>query len=194
MKGKRAPKRQRARGGLRDKRYRKTEEAIIEVLLKSRKMPSTEELIRRARISRSTLYRHHRAIPGIVPDYEKEILERYERVVRKMLKREKTNLRNIYLQMLIFVVNNQRVFEILFRYSGDRVVERMVLKLQGKVAEMDCLLGKTGQIMQIYTKEVAGVVEGWSKKEFSENEMKKVLENIIYLTRTAKGRLGVLEK
>ena len=189
-----APRRKMTQGGLKDKRYRKTEEAIIEVLLRSKQMPSTGELTRRARISRSTLYRHHRAIPGIVPDYEKEIINKYGRTVRKMLKRKGADLKSIYLQMLIFVVNNRRVFGILFKYSGDRVVERMVLKLQDKIAEANYLPKKSEKMMRIYTKEVAGIVEGWYEKEFNEKEMNKVLEDIIYLTRTMKRRLRGLNE
>ena len=87
---------------MQDKRYRKTEEAILEVLLKSRSMPSTKELTQRARISRSTLYRHHRAIPGIIPDYEREILKTFKRGIRKTLKRQDVSLENIYLKILLF--------------------------------------------------------------------------------------------
>ena len=129
-----------------------------------------------------------------MPDYEKEIINKYGRTVRKMLKRKGADLKSIYLQMLIFVVNNRRVFGILFKYSGDRVVERMVLKLQDKIAEANYLPKKSEKMMRIYTKEVAGIVEGWYEKEFNEKEMNKVLEDIIYLTRTMKRRLRGLNE
>ena len=86
--------------GLQNKRYRKTEEAIIEVLLSTDEMLSTKELTKRARISRSTLYRHHKAIPGIIPDYEKEILWRFRRAVRKLLRQKDMKLKNVYLRTL----------------------------------------------------------------------------------------------
>ena len=61
-----------------NRRYQKTEIAILEVLMRSKELPSARVLVRQAKISRSTLYRHHKTIPGIIPDYEREILIRYE--------------------------------------------------------------------------------------------------------------------
>ena len=178
--------------GMQNKRYRRTEEAIIEVLLREKEMPSTGELARKACISRSTLYRHHRAIPGIVPDYEKGVLNIYGRVVKKMLKQKKMNLKNVYLQTLIFIEKNWRVFEILFKYSGDRVVERMVMKLEDKVRKACYLPRSAGKMMKIYAKEVAGVVEEWGMKGFLEEDIGEVLKKIMYLTETIKMRLGNL--
>ena len=177
---------------MRNKQYRRTEEAILEVLLNSREMPSTGELARRARVSRATLYRHHRAIPGIVPDYEREVLKRYRRMVRKLSKQRGMKLKNVYLQTLFFVLRNRRVFEILFRYEGGRVVERMVLEDRGKIARVCRLPGKSRKVVRIYAKEVAGVIEEWGRKGFKEEEAEKVLEEIMYLTGTMRERLGPL--
>jgi len=176
--------------GMQNKRYRKTEEAILEVLLGAKEMPSAGELTKKARISRTTLYRHHRAIPGIIPDYEKEILKRYRRTVRKILKQRDIKLRNVYLRTLFFVLRYKRVFEILFRYEGGRVVERMVMEIRGKIGGVCRLPKNSEKMMRIYAKEVTGVVEEWGEKGFLEGEIDRVLEDIMYLTETMRGRLG----
>lgn len=179
--------------GLMNRKYLKTEEAIIEVLLKSKEMPSTTELTRKAQISRATLYRHHRAIPGIVPDYEKEILIRYQKRINKLLKKKELDLKNLFLQSLIFVIRYKRIFRILFKYSGDRVVERMILYNKKIICQKCHLPNNSESTVKIFAKEVAGVIEVWSEKNFPEDELPKTLNNIIQLTREAKGRLGTLK-
>ena len=183
---------QSSRRGMQNKRYRRTEEAILEVLLKSKTMPSTTELTKRAQISRSTLYRHHRAIPGIIPDYERDILAAFKRKVSKTLKHRELTLENIYLRILLFILQYKRVFKILFRYSGDRVVENMVLEIKGPIAS-NCYLPKNSdRIFKIYAKEVAGIIEDWSEKGFSEDEINQTLKDITYLTTTIRERLSPL--
>ena len=192
-KGKMSPL-NRSKRGLQNKRYRQTEEAIIEVLLKARTMPNTGEIARRARISRSTLYRHHRAIPGIVPDYERGVLREYRRVVRRTLRQKEVNLRKIHLRMLVFVLAYKRVYGILFRYSGDRAVERMVTMVEGKIVTT-CRLPKGSQkAVRIYAKEVAGIVEMWGEKGFKEDRMGQALNDIMKLTDGLKGRLGAISR
>ena len=176
--------------GMQNKRYRQTEDAILEVLLGAKEMPSVGELTKRAKISRSTLYRHHRAMPGIIPDYEKEVLKNYKRTVKKSLKQKNVELKNVYLQMLIFILKRKRVFEILFRYEGGRVVERMVIEIKEQIVRVCHLPKNYDKMLRIYTKEVSGVVEEWAKDSFSEEKMGKTLSDIIYLTETMRARLG----
>ena len=179
-----------SRRGMQNRRYRKTEEAILEVLLKSRKMPSTNELTKRARISRSTLYRHHRAMPGIIPDYEREILIAFQRESKMILSTKKVNLESIYLKILIFILRRKRVFKILFKYSGDRVVENMVLATKDPITSTCHLPKNSDRMFKIYAKEVAGIVEYWGNSEFSEHEIDRTLKDIIYLTTTMRQRLS----
>lgn len=175
--------------GMQNKRYRKTEEAILEVLLKSKQMPSTQELTKRARISRSTLYRHHRAMPGIIPDYERDILIAFKR--EKFLKQKDLNLENTYFKALIFILHHKRVFKILFKYSGDRVAENMVLTMKDKILHEYRPTAKNPELtLKIYAKEVAGIMEHWGNNNFSEQEINHTLKNISNLTITMKQRLS----
>lgn len=177
----------------RDKRYQKTEEAILAVLMKSRELPAAGNLAKRARISRSTLYRHHRTVPGIVPDYEREVLIRYTNTIRRLIRRKNTQVRMIYLRTLIFVMANRRVFEILLKYSGGAVVEKMVLRLRGKLGRAYHLPKNSDKMLRVYAKEVAGMVEEWGKDGFKESELESVLGKIMYLTETMRQRLGPLD-
>ena len=175
---------------MKNKRYQKTEAAILEVLMKSKELPTTRVLIENARISRSTLYRHHKTVPGIVPDYEKEVLEQYEGVVRKLVRRKNTQVRTICLRTLIFIMTNRRIFMILLKYDGGIVIEKMILKLKSKLKTSCCLPKNSEKMLRVYAKEVAGVIEEWGRQRFIEDELETVLSKIMYLTESMRQRLG----
>ena len=175
---------------MQNRRYRQTEDAILEVLLRSRTMPSTTELTKKAQISRSTLYRHHRAMPGIIPDYERDILVAFRRESKKFSGRKELNLENFYLKILIFILRYKRVFKILFKYSGDRVVETMVMVVEDQIVKGCHLTKSSKRVFKIYSKEVAGIIEDWGENGFAEDEISGILKKITYLTTTMKKRLG----
>ena len=172
-----------------NKRYQKTEEAILEALMKSKELPSAGTLVKRARISRSTLYRHHKTVPGILPDYEKEVLDRYSGLIRKLLKRKNTQVRTICLRSLIFMMTERRYFGILLKYDGGVIIEKMVFKTKNKLRRTCCLPTNPDKMLRVYAKEVSGVIEEWCDQGFSENELEVVLDKILYLTDTMKQRL-----
>lgn len=176
----------------RNKRYQKTEIAILEALMKSRELPSTGELVRRARISRSTLYRHHRTVPGIVPDYEREVLRKYANVLRKLNRQKNVQMKSVYLRTLVFVVTERRTFEILLKYDGGAVVEKMIFKLRGRLKDVCHLPKNSDKMLRIYAKEVAGVIEEWGGQGFKEDEINAVLGKVLFLTKGLKQRLGPL--
>ena len=174
----------------RNKRYQKTEIAILEVLMKSKELPAAGVLVRKAQISRSTLYRHHKTVPGIVPDYEREMLRRYEGVVRKLIRRKNSQVRMICLRTLIFIMAERRTFKILLKYGGGAVIEKMILKLRCKLASACYLPANPEKMLRVYAKEVAGVIEEWGRQGFKESELEVVLSKIMYLTETMRQRLG----
>lgn len=174
----------------RNRRYQNTEEAILDALMKTRELPNTGTLARRAHISRTTLYRHHKTVPGIIPDYEKEVLLRYEGVVRKLIRRKNTQVRTICLRTLFFIMAERRAFRILFKYGGGAVVERMILKLKNKLKYYCRLPTNPDRMFKLYTKEVVGVIEEWGTHDFREDEIEKVLGKLLYLTETMRQRLG----
>lgn len=174
----------------RNKRYQKNEEAILEVLMKSKGLPTAGVLVKKARISRSTLYRHHKTVPGIVPDYEKEILTEYESVVRKLIRRKNIQVRTICLRTLIFIMINRRIFKILLKYDDGVVIERMILKLKSKLKTSCCLPKNSDRMLRVYAKEVTGVIEEWGKHGFRKDEIDMTLNKIMYLTETMRQRLG----
>lgn len=176
--------------GMQNKRYRRTEEAILEVLFKAKGLPSTSKLVKGARISRSTLYRHHKTVPGIIPDYERSVLISYTRVIHKFTHAKNIPLKAIYLRTLIFIMAHRWTFEIILKYDSGIVFEKMVLRLKSKVIAACHLPRNSDRAIYIYAKEVAGILEEWGKTKFSEANLNQVLRDIIYLTKTIRLRLS----
>ena len=72
-----------------------------------------------------------------------------------------------------------------------KLVQPEVNKLQAKYAnktDQESQRRMQMEMMNIYKKEIAGVVEEWIKSGFSEDEI-KVLGDILYLTKTLRKRL-----
>lgn len=173
---------------LKDKRFIKTERAILRALFSSKKILGVRTIIRRAKISRPTLYRHHKTIYGIVPDYEEYILKKYNRLIGNLIKRNNITVKVIYCQLLIFILKNKDIFRMIVDRGDLRTIERMIGKIDMMVIA-ECKLPKNHEIMMsIYRKEISGVVEGWIKSDFLECET-NVLEDILYLTKTLRSRL-----
>lgn len=176
----------------RNKGYKATENAILEALMKSKELPPSGVLAKRAKISRVTLYRHHKTVPGIVPDYEKEMLIEYTRVIRKLIRQRNTQVRTICLRTLLFIRVNRRTFKILLKYEGGIIVEKMILKFENKLKSTCCLPKNSNKMLRVYAKEIAGVIEEWGRQDFCEDEINATLNKIMYLTETMRQRLGPL--
>ena len=86
----------------RNKRFRKSEEAILEAFFGNKEILSVRVIAKRAKVSRATFYRHHKAAYNIISDYEDYILEKYNRVLSRLVK--KMSLKVIFHQMLMFIL------------------------------------------------------------------------------------------
>ena len=162
----------------------------MKVLAKSKKLPTAGILVRKARISRATLYRHHKTVTEIIPNYKREILIKYGDMMRGISHQKNTQVRKICLRTLIFVMANRRIFKILLRYDGGAVIEKMVLKSKNKLQSTYHLPKNPDKMLKVYTKEVAGIIEEWGRREFCEDGMNVTLDKIMYLTDTMRQRLG----
>ena len=172
---------------MRDRRFRRTEKAILYAVFSVRDYPNASIVAKKARISRSTLYRHHKNTRNIISDYEKYMLKKYSRMVEKWGKNKK--LRFYFEQMLVFVVANKKIILFLLKNGRKGILEGMIAKLEPKVVKAARLPKKAKTVLVVYRGEVLGLLEEWGKSGFSDKELNKVLENIIYLTNTIRERL-----
>ncbi len=180
---------------MRNRRFRKTEEKILKVFFVENKKGSTmKKIAREAGVGRSTMYTHHHAVRDILPDYEKYLLDEYRSAVRKHLRRKEILPRILYTDMLIFILRNKKFFE-LFLKCGNRVVVNGMIEIIKKPLFCQMKLPNgADKIFDIYQSEVTEVLMIWGKDGYSIDEMKKTIEDILYLTDTAKARLTPIER
>lgn len=175
---------------LRNKRFFRTEESIRKAYLIFRETISPERLIREAHISRSTLYRHHKNIYEIVPNYEAYVISRYTKFAKRLIKIRYLHLKDIYEQTLIFIVKHQDTVNFLMQCSDRNIIENFLCILKPKILAT----GKVpdGEILDIYIKEIATIIMTWQRSGPHKSEIPIALDKIIYLTNTAHTRLGPL--
>ena len=169
-------------GGIRDSRYKKTEEKFLAVFFDNPNC-TMKQLAQKAGVAYSTIYTHHHSIHEIVADYKRDILAEYEKIVERKLKN--AELKIMYLEMLIFVVKNRQVFEMFVKFEDREVVMKMILKLKSKIIVPD-------MILRICAAEITEVIFEWGERGFPENEIEKVLADMMYLTKTCRERLEPL--
>lgn len=157
-------------------------------LFTAREILSVDRLIKIAGISRSTLYRHHKSVYEIAPNYERYILKKYNRALKRVLKTKRIRLSCIYRKMLIFIRTHHQIIKFILKYGKPDLIEKMINTLRPKLI----FTGKiTNEAMfEIYCKEVSGVIVRWILNGSEKSEILSVVDKIIYLTDSAKLRLG----
>ena len=173
---------------LKNKKFQRAETAILTTLASARELLSVSRLIRLAGISRSTLYRHHRTVSEIIPDYENYLLKRYRHIISRLMKNKSTHLGKLYERTLIFMITYQKILCFLLDCGNQNFTETMIRTLQPKLLATGKIPNST--VLDIYVKEVAAVIEQWQRAGFNKNEISSTLDKIAYLTDTARSRLG----
>ena len=110
-----------------------------------------------------------------------------------LIKRDVVKVKTIYHQMLIFILKNKNVFKMVVGRGGVRVLEKMIKKIEVIIMTEYALPKNCEKLLNIYRKEVVGVIERWIKSGFLEDEL-MVLSDIMYLTKTMRSRLGPLNE
>lgn len=175
---------------MQNRRFRKTEEAILRVVSGGDVYIGTKEMASKAGVARSTFYHHHKTVREIVPDYKRYILQKYVRLVNKMMRQKGAGIRKMYGKMLIFMMQHKPVFKMLLKSDGNEIIKEMLTKLEPKAIKHMRIGKKMGKVLGIYKSEVVGLIVGWAEGDFNEKEMGAVIEDVMYLTETAKERLG----
>lgn len=187
-------------GGLTDKRlenkrFRKTEEAIFVTFFEgTESFASMRQVAVRAGVSKSALYRHHRSLTAIVHDYEEYLLGKYITMMSEILAKSDVSTKIMVTQMVLFILRYKRVFVALFR-NGKKgpVVRKMVKQWEARIKKDLRAKAEYRKLLNVYAGEVLGVIDSWGEEGFEEDDAKRVVNDIVYLTDTIEKRLGVLK-
>lgn len=173
---------------LNNRRFKKTEEAILRVYLSNERCVSIGGMAKRAGISRSTLYHHHRTINSITIDYKKYILKKYGGLLKREM-RVKVGVKALLLQMILFVLHNKSAFGVLFKRGREDVIVEMLGKKKEIIVRY-AGIRKNDRVFMIYCSEVTELFREWSLDGFSEIKIEELFKNVMYLTDTIKQRLS----
>jgi len=178
---------------MRHKGFRRTEEAILKVFFNGKSCSfCVKEIARKIGVARSTIYSHHKALREILPDYEKYILKKYKKILRKSLKDKNMSLKRLYLKMLLFMIQEKEVFNMLIKNERRILIDNMIIAMEEKIVNHARLPKNSKKIFGVYVSEIAGLIEKWGRSGFSEDEIEALLSEIMYLTDTVRVRLAPL--
>ena len=175
---------------LRNRRFRRTEDAILRVFFEKNVYIGAKEMAMKVGVARSTFYHHHKTVEQIMPDYKRYILRKYTRMANGAIKRNGCEIGVIYWKTLIFIMQNQVVFEMFLRCGDENVVREMIMKIEVDMMRKMRLSRGMRRVFMIYVGEVVELINEWCRDGFNEKEIGKLLDGIVYLTNTAKKRLG----
>lgn len=175
-----------------NKHYWKTEDSILKAFFQTRSKQTVKKLTKRAKISRSTFYRHHENQYAIMPDLERKTVAEFGREMGKFTRAHGVQTRMLVYRLLNFVRKNGREFGMIVRRGDERTLEAMIDDLLPQIARANHIPTECEALVRVYQKEITGVIETWVMNNFHPGEL-KVLKDIMYLTRTARQRLIALE-
>ena len=176
---------------LKNKRFRQTEETIIITFFSVKESLSLSHFFHTAHISRSTLYRHHKNLSEVAPDYEAYILYKCKKIMHSLMNNPKCQLRTLYSRILILMSANRLVMRFLLKYGRRDFFERMIITIKPRIIATNKITD--GEMFKIYTKEIAGLVEEWGRAGFNKNTIVSTVDKIMFLTNTAHIRLSPLK-
>lgn len=167
---------------LRNKRFQTTEESILLAYCSIKDNLSPGRLIRTARISHSTFYRHHENLNHIVSDYEDYIYRKAKATISHIIKIKHIRLHTLYERLLNLIAANGKIFSFLLEFGSPDFLNRLILILEPKIVSTTNL---SREALGIYVCEIAGLVKTWHITGFSRTNIPVLIDKISYLTNTA---------
>lgn len=176
-----------------NQRFRKTERAIFIAYCKVEDYQNARKIAKYANISRSTLYYHHKKAKNIPVDYEDFLMQVYQKSIQNYLYQKDTSLRVIFFRSLIFIASNRVVFKALFRDNRKEIVKKILNSLKNRILIEWKMTQVSSKFYLVYENEILGIIEIWSKQNFSNKALNSALDDILYLTATARRQLLPLQ-
>lgn len=177
---------------MQNKRFYKAEHSIFIAYYSFKNYPTARILARRARISCSTLYRHHHKPQDIPRDYEEFLVSKYNQYIKKLHRKGNFNIRRFYLYFLVYIISNKPYFLALFKDNRKGIIIKMLRPAKPYILAKWHLHGDTDKMYSVYSNEILGVIETWAKHNFAKKMLEQTLDDIMYLTESSRIKLAPL--
>ena len=172
-----------------DKRYRKTENKIDQTFQSTiQENPQTiclrpANFIRRAKISPSTFYRHHKNLDAALSHYDKKIFKKYYRHFH-LIQKFHPNLKFNITTFLKFINENQEYFNIVFTRHNSEALFKMFELLKPQIYQVYNIPNNTPKTFKMLYFEVYSLLENWQKTNFDLSELDILQKDIFALFQT----------
>ncbi len=172
-----------------DARFRRTEEAILDVIYENGLNLSTNQIVKKAGLSKSTFYLHHKTVHAIISDSKQFILRKYIRRIhgQKQIKR-------LYTTTLFFILGHKQLFIFLTEHGDRELIIAMLHQLDHHVETATRLPKNSGKILRIHSGSVCELIIDWCKNGMPESDINRLLSEAMFLTTTMRTRLTPLLK
>lgn len=145
----------------------------------SNKNQNLRNIMKQIKLSRTTFYRHHGSTNEILNDYEKYMLLEFKKRIKNT-----HEIRSTYWQALIFLSEHKNIVLFSLKQENGKIIEKIIKTI--KIEKINY----NETILEIYRKEIIALIETWVKTGFRKDEIEKILNGIIYLTKTINTRLN----
>ena len=174
---------------MKDKRFRRTEEAFFKIVLVSGDYINIEKIVRETGISRTTFYRHHTAPQKIVDDYEEFVLDYSCRMMRD---NKRMNTKVVFYQTIVFIMKHKSVIDLVIHRDGERLLREMMVEVLPRIAIEYRFSNRCNKMKEVYVGELVGILRAWGKERFCDQQKEKVFSDLMFLTSTVRERLEPL--
>lgn len=169
-----------------DKRYQKTEEQMLRLFFIYGDTITIERMAKILGVSRSTIYRHHKSLKELIDYYTKKVVSECGELCEE-------NVKRFYTDLLIYIIKNREVFLVFYKMRDSRAILKVLEMNENSLMEYAGYKRRVRKVFNIYKYEVMAVMNVWGEKGFSRDDFDVVLNDILFLTKNMKVRLGALE-
>lgn len=171
-----------------DARFRRTEEVILNVIYKNGLNLNIKQITKKAGLSKSTFYLHHRAARTIIPDIKRFVLKKYtDRICN-----QQTQIKRLYYTTLFFILNHKPLFVFLTEHGDRELIIAMLRRLDNQVESLAHLPKNSDKILCVHSGSVCELLVRWCKNGMPEDEISQLVSETAFLTSNMRVNLAPL--
>ena len=175
---------------LKNKRFWQTEQKILQVYFEHHGYITVSELTKKAEITRSTFYHHHRAVYEILTDYEDFLVTEYGREINSLSKLKHISIRKICSTTVFFISRHKKFFEILRNGKRREIFFAMQEKARPLLIKEMRLPPGSAKVYLVCAGEINTLITDWIDFGCCSDSTGRLISDTTLLIETARIRLA----